>query len=180
VDESKAGQVEVAVDRLRRPLVARLFASGLQLFLTFVAVITIPVLGLTIWKGDLAMWPFLLVDVLLVALWLRGVTAWAQADDEGLRWRYWARWDHPWSKISRVTLTRHSNTFAYHAAGPPIILVRAKGGDEDFIVPARGCGRHRREFGSAVLAAARAHGVRTEVTSTGWDEKPDEIAEPWT
>jgi hypothetical protein len=165
--------------RLRWPVYGRLCATGLQQVLSAYAVLSIPLAGLLIWKEDLSQWPYLIVDGLLVALWLRGLTGWARVDDDGLHWRYWVRWDHPWPQISRVTLTRRANIGSYRAPGSPIILVRAEDGDEDFVTPALACGRRRREFGTAVLAAARAHGIRTEVTSTGWDEKPSRRAEPW-
>jgi hypothetical protein len=165
--------------RLRRPLLARLFATTLQGVLSCYAVVTIALIPLLIWKRDLSMWPYLLVDAALTLLWLRGFTAWASVDDDGLHWRFWVRWDHPWSEISKVTLTRHTRLMSAQTKGPPIILVRAKDGDEDYVLPAVGCLRHRREFGTEVLAAARTHGIRTEIVSTGWDEKPDHIAEQW-
>jgi hypothetical protein len=165
--------------RLHRPVSARLFGSGPQAVLTLIAALFVVTVVAVAASKDLSLWPLLLVQIVLVGLWLRAVTGWARVDDEGLAWRYWTRWEHAWPKISAVTLTRRANTMSYRAAGPPIILVRAKGGSEDFVAPARACGRRRREFGTAVLASAKAHGVRTQVTSTGWNEKPDEIAEPW-
>jgi hypothetical protein len=164
---------------LHRPPAGRLFATTLQQVLTLVAVLFVLTVVAVTAAGDLSLWPLLVVQVLLVALWLRGVTGWARVDDDGLHWRYWTRSDRAWPHIGTVTLTRAANTMSYRAAGAPIILVRTKGGDEDFVVPARACGRHRREFGTAVLAAAEAHGVRTQVTSTGWDERPSHRGEPW-
>ncbi len=177
--ESEPSRVDADGTRLRRPLPARLFGSGPQLVLTLVVALFVVTVVAVAASGDLSLWPLLLVQVVLVGLWLRAFTGWARVDDDGLGWRYWARWEHEWPKISVVTLTRRANSMSYRAAGPPVILIRAKGGSEDFVAPARACGRQRREFGTAVLAAAKAHGVRTRVTSTGWNEKPDEIAEPW-
>jgi hypothetical protein len=177
--QSQLGRPEANGIRLRRPLPARLFGSGPQAVLTLIAALFVVTVVAVAAAGDPSLWPLLLVQVVLVGLWLRAFTGWARVDDDGLTWRYWARWEHNWPKISAVTLTRRANTMSYRAAGPPIILVRVKGGDEDYVVPARACGRHRRAFGTAVLAAAKAHGVRTEVTSTGWNEKPGKIAEPW-
>lgn len=164
---------------LRRPLAARLFATTFQKVLTLVALVFLVSVGGSVASGNWSMWPYLVAQAAMVALWLRGFTAWARVDDEGLHWRYWVRWDHPWPEITRVTLTRRALLATVVGnGGPPIILVRTRG-DEDFIVPALACGRHRREFGTAVLAAARSRGTRTEVVSTRWNEDPTGVAAPW-
>ncbi len=165
--------------RLRRPLVSRLLATILQGYLSLGAALSVAAVLGVLMKPDLSLWPYLIAPVLLVVLWLRGATAWARIDEDGLHWRYWARWDHPWDTIAAITLTRRAVYGHHGAAAAPIILVRSRGGDEDVITPARACGRHRRDFGSAALAAARAHGVRTEVVSARWNEEPSRIAEPW-
>lgn len=164
---------------LRRPLVARLFGTTLQAVLTLVTVIFVITMVAVVSSGDWSLWPFLLVQAVLVALWTRGLTAWARVDEEGIHWRYWARWDHPWSKITRVSLTRRALLATVRGnGGPPIILVNAAG-DEDFIRPALACGRHRREFATAVITAARAHGKPVKVLSRRWNEEPTETAQPW-
>lgn len=104
--------------------------------------------------------------------WLRGFTAWAEFDDDGVRWRYWVRHAYPWPQIARIDLSEQHRLTS--ASEFPVIVVqwRASGeqpADSDDIRPARGCGRHRREFGAALLEAAARHGVRTRVRSTGWD-----------
>ena len=93
---------------LHRPPVARLFGTTPQTVLTLVAVISVITIVAVVSSGDWSPWPFLLVQAALVALWARGVTAWARVDDDGIHWRYWARWDHPWSKVTHVALTRRA------------------------------------------------------------------------
>ncbi|HEY9482523.1 MAG TPA: hypothetical protein VIR00_06135, partial [Micromonosporaceae bacterium] len=93
---------------LRRPLVGRLFGTTPQTVLTLVAVVFVITIVAVVRSGDWSPWPFLLVQAALVALWARGVTAWARVDEDGIHWRYWVRWDHPWSKITRVSLTRRA------------------------------------------------------------------------
>lgn len=164
---------------LRRSPVARLFGTTLQTVLTLVVVIFLITMVAVVSSGDWSQWPFLLVQAALVALWVRGFTAWARVDEDGIHWRYWARWDHPWSKITRVSLTRRALlATARGNGGPPIILVDAVGG-EDFVKPALACGRHRREFATAVIAAARTHGKPVRILSRRWNEEPTEIAQPW-
>lgn len=160
-------------------MLARLFATNVQSALSLVAAVATLTLALANPLSDRTLWPFLFVQLVLILLWLRGVTAWARVDDAGLHWRYWIGSEHSWGDVRTVTLTRRANPMSQAAAGVPIILVRGKDGDEDFIAPARGCGRRRREFASEVLAAARANGVATEVVATGWNEEPTRVAEPW-
>ena len=164
---------------LRRPLVARLFGTMPQIVLTLVAVVSVITIVAVVSSGDWSPWPFLLVQAAPVALWARGVTAWARVDEDGIHWRYWARWDHPWSKITRVSLTRRARLATVRGnGGPPIILV-STAGHEDLISPALACGRHRREFATAVITAAHAHGRPVSVLSRRWNEEPTATAQPW-
>ena len=164
---------------LRRPLVARLFGTMPQIVLTLVAVVSVITIVAVVSSGDWSPWPFLLVQAAPVSLWARGVTAWARVDEDGIHWRYWARWDHPWSKITRVSLTRRARLATVRGnGGPPIILV-STAGHEDLISPALACGRHRREFATAVITAARAHGRPVSVLSRRWNEEPTATAQPW-
>jgi hypothetical protein len=114
-------------------------------------------------------------------LWLRGLTAWASFDDDGVHTRFWARWDHPWDRIGKITLLRLENSMSSRAKGPPAILVHTTGkeGDDDYLAPARRCGRHRREFATELIVAARARGVQVEVGSTGWAEAQQTAAVPY-
>lgn len=111
------------------------------------------------------------LGVLLVALWWRVFTAWAEFDDDGVRWRFWARSEYLWPKIIRIDLTERRRLTS--DSGTPVIVVQWRGSaagpaDSDDIRPARGGGRHRREFGAALLEAAAKHGVRTRVRSSRW------------
>ena len=86
--------------------------------------------------------------------------------------RYWVRFDYPWSDMRSVTLQRLGVWSSARTPGPPAIIVRMRGESEteDKLAPVLRCGRHRREFATALLAAAHAHGVRTVVGSSGWNE----------
>lgn len=158
--------------RLRRPLLTRLFSSALQTLLTVYALAVAGMLVAAVaGRLDWSYWPLYLVDLAAVAVWLLGVTAWAEADDSGVRWRYWMKQDVPWRDVSRVALGQRA--IVQYGPGPdrsqPAILVRGKG-DEDFVRPAAMCGRHRREFGTAVLELAGRHGKQTAVIGRHWSE----------
>lgn len=160
--------------RLRRPLHARLFSSALQALLTAYAAATLGfVVAALAGSFDWAYWYVFLIGAIAGWMWLLGVTAWAEVDDEGIRWRYWTKQDYAWREVSRVALGQRAVTPLY--AGPdirqPAILVRSKG-DEDFVRPALRCGRKRREFGDAVLDLAATHRTHTEVIGKHWGRRP--------
>lgn len=172
--------------RLRRPLVARLFGTITQGVLSFVALITIGlvvtvVIAAAAGKSVGGVTLLAVVPLLLTALWARGLTAWTSFDDEGVHTRYFVRSDHPWGKIHSITLQRLENVASVRSRGAPAIIVRMKGSSavEDRLDPVLRCGRRRREFGTALLAAARDHGVRAVVGSTGWDEAPETEVAPF-
>src|SRR6266545_2408604 len=128
--------------RLRRPVRARLFSGPLQTLLTLNAIVTVGLLGLAIaGKIDFTDWAQYLFEALLAALWLPGVTAWAEVDDAGLRWRYWMKCDLAWRDVARVALGQRA--IAQYGPGPdlsqPAIIVRSKG-DDEFVRPAAACG----------------------------------------
>jgi hypothetical protein len=160
--------------RLRRPLYARLFSSGLQALLTVYTAVTVGfVVAAVAGSFDWAYWYVFVFDVVVVGVWLLGVTAWAEVDDRGIRWRYWMKHDYPWGDVSRVALGQRamSPMFPGPDVRQPVILVRCKG-DEDFVRPAVLCRRHRREFGNALLQQATAHRKHTEVIGKHWDLQP--------
>ncbi|MGH8961720.1 MAG: hypothetical protein ACRDWT_11110 [Jatrophihabitantaceae bacterium] len=165
--------------RLHRPLVARLFGTVWQAVLTCYAVGSVAVVIGLAGGGGLSAWLILLV--LLDLLWLRGLTAWASFDDEGVHTRFWTRWDYPWDRIGKITLLRLENTMSARAKGAPAILVHTKGkdGDDETIAPALRCGRYRREFATELVAAARARGVKVVVGSTGWAEAQESAVAPF-
>lgn len=170
--------------RLRRTWGARLASSGLQLLLTLYVAFTVAfvVLFVATGRAEWQYWYFYLLDVLLAALWLRGVTAWAEADDEGVRWRYWIRHEAPWGKVSRVALGERAVLFSpypFARTRTPAIEIRARGRDEVYIRPAAAMGRRRREFGTQLLRLAREHGVRAEVTGGRWNEPVTRPEQPW-
>jgi hypothetical protein len=167
--------------RLRRPVRARLFSGPLQTLLTLNAIVTVGLLGLAIaGKIDFNDWAQYLFEALLVALWLPGVTAWAEVDDAGLRWRYWMKCDLAWRDVARVALGQRA--IAQYGPGPdlsqPAIIVRSKG-DDEFVRPAAACGRGRKEFGTAVLRFAAAHHRHTEVIGKHWAEPATTQEMPW-
>jgi hypothetical protein len=111
------------------------------------------------------------LGVVLGALWWRVFTAWAEFDDDGVRWRFWVRSEYRWPQIVRIDLTEMHRLTS--ASETPVIVVQWRGSaehpaDSDDIRPARGGGHHRREFALALLEAAARHGVRTRVRSSRW------------
>lgn len=170
--QQNAGGLPSSRVQLRRPVLARLFSSALQTLLTVYALaVSGMVVAAVSGKLDWSYWPLYLVDLAAVAVWLLGVSAWADADDGGVRWRYWMKQDIAWQDVTRVALGQRA--VVQYRPGPdrkqPAILVSSRG-DEDFIRPAAMCGRHRRDFGTPLLALAAQHGKRTAVTGRHWSE----------
>lgn len=170
--------------RLRRTWNARLFGSWSQLALTLYAAAFLALLGLQGASGSLSgrYWYFYLVDAVVAVLWLRGITAWAEADEHGVRWRYWTKTDLPWRRVERVALGERAvlaSPQPLPRTREPAILVRTKSHDTEIIWPARGMSRRRREFGTALLALARAHGVATAVTGGRWNEPVTSPEQPF-
>lgn len=171
--DSQSDDAATTLVRLRRPALARLFSSPLQTLLTLYAAVTVGlVVAAVAGSLDWSYWYLYIIDVIAFAVWLLGVSAWAEVDDNGVRWRYWMKTELPWRDVSRVALGQRARVFQTRPGpdfGQPAVLVRSKG-DEDFIRPAAGCGRRRREFGTAVLQAAQAHHKRTEVIGRHWSQ----------
>ncbi|MBO0870156.1 MAG: hypothetical protein J2P15_16480 [Micromonosporaceae bacterium] len=162
--------------RLRRSLSARLFSSGPQIFLTLAAAMTVLIVVAAILtrRAHLEFWYYDLIDALLFALWLRGATAWAEADEHGVRWRYWIRHDLPWHRVSRVSLgERDPLTRLLPGGRQPVIWIRTNDGEVEYIRPALGMRRRRRDFGSRLLRLAEQAAVPGEVTGGRWNEPVD-------
>jgi hypothetical protein len=160
---------------------ARLFSSPLQAVLTLYAIASVGFLVLAL-AGKIVSseWYLYPIDLAAFALWLRGVTAWAEVDDAGVRWRYWMKYDYAWHEVTRIALGQR--VVSQVGPGPdvsqPAILVRTRG-DEDFIRPAASCWRHRKEFGTAVVRFAAAHHKHTEVIGKHWTEPATTEELPW-
>lgn len=169
--------------RLRRGPRCRLASSNVQAGLSLLCLALLAAIGYglangrPVFAGNWLAW--VLPALVLVVPWAAGLTAWARADERGFHWRYWARHSVPWQHVTRVTLTERSLSFTpVGATSTPAIVVHARtsekprsgSGIEYAIRPGQGAGRHLREFASEIAAAARAHGVRVVVASSGWDE----------
>jgi hypothetical protein len=169
--------------RLRRGVRCRLASSNVQAGLSLLCLALLAAIGYGLANGRAVFagnWPaWVLPALVLVVPWAAGLTAWARADEGGIRWRYWARHSVPWQQVTRVTLTERSLSFTpVGATSTPAVVVHARtspkprsgSGIEYAIRPGQGAGRHLREFANEITAAARAHGVRVVVESSGWDE----------
>jgi hypothetical protein len=172
-----------AESRLRRGPLCRLASSNVQTGLSLLCLALLAAVGYgladgrPIFAGNWLGW--LLPALVLLVPWGAGLTAWARADENGIRWRYWIRHSYPWHRVTRLTLTERSLSFTpAGATSTPAIVVHARiaakrgsgSGVEVAIRPGRGAGRQLREFAAEVAGLARAHGVRVVVASRGWDE----------
>src|SRR2546430_10749685 len=89
--------------RLSRSLFGRLFGGTMpQMACTLFLVISVP---LMLSGGDEKL-RLGAVDVVVVVLWVFGLTAWADADREGVRWRGFVRRRFSWAEIERVAVVR--------------------------------------------------------------------------
>ncbi|HET6876876.1 MAG TPA: hypothetical protein VFH38_05060 [Jatrophihabitans sp.] len=168
--------------RLRRGLWCRLASSNTQTALSVVCLLVLFALGYSLFSaGGLAGAGalFWIWTVAFFVPWLAGVSAWARADTDGLRWRYWMKQDFPWERITRITLTkRELNATPLGATRTATIVVHgrtvAKSGKQSTIEvnirPAEGAGRNLRRFATELSALARQHGVQVVVEASGWDE----------
>lgn len=172
-----------AESKLHRGPLCRLASSNVQTGLSLLDLALLAAIGYglangrPVFAGNWLAW--VLPALVLLVPWVAGLTAWARADENGIRWRYWIRHAYPWQQVTRVTLTERSLSFTpVGATSTPAIVLHARSGAkrgpgtgvELTIRPGRGAGRHLREFAAELAALARAHGVRVVVASRGWDE----------
>ena len=149
--------------RLRRSVLTRVMGGAwfqwlLTLQLAFLAWALVAAPGLE--AGQLG--PLILLFVPYAVLWTSGVTAWAEVDDTGLRWRYFVRVQLTWAQVTGIELTSRSTP---GVIGPSqrLIRIRTAQGPARLIAPALSGGqRDTAEFALAVVAAARQHGVPVE------------------
>lgn len=174
--------------RLRRGPLCRLASSNTQAFLSLVCLAILAGIGYglangrPVFGGSLLDW---LPALVFFVPWLAGVTAWARADDTGIRWRYWTKSQFRWEQIRRIELTNREfvlpesggRTRSIVVFGKPAPGEKAETAAEDNVRPAEGAGRHLRAFGRDLSALARQHGVRVVVRSRGWDEQLPEGTE---
>jgi hypothetical protein len=152
--------------RLRRSLFARLFTGFfLQQILTCALALELVLVVIVSTFGSAgtvlaATAPSLIFWV----IWGFGVAGSAEADDTGLRWRYYAAHRYAWTEIEEIefggAIVRGTT-----GLGRPVIRV-VVGGRRHPVTPAYGCSRSQlAEFGRAVSALATAHGVAVRVTA---------------
>jgi hypothetical protein len=167
--------------RLRRGPLCRLASSNTQAVLSLLCLAVLFGIGYGLARGRPvfggSFWDWLPALVLFVP-WLLGVTAWARADEDGVRWRYWLEIEYRWEQIRRIELTDREFVLPESGGRTRSIVVFTKprpgegpeSADEQNIRPAESAGRHLRRFGSELGALARQHGVRVVVRGRGWDE----------
>jgi hypothetical protein len=164
--------------RLRRGLGARLAGGNVPLLQTLLT------LGLVVWVALLAITTFVVhpglgaalraagPGLVVVALWLVGATAWAEVNDDGIRWRYYSTRTLPWSDVERVEL---GSRRVGAQAGEPVVRIQARG-RRSLVTPASQCRRPALiEFGNAVADQAAAHGI--EVAVDRHDHRWDAVAD---
>lgn len=102
------------------------------------------------------------------AIWGMGVTAHAEADDDGISWRYYRKHHYPWAGIEQIRFGGVRRAVGGGAWTPGILL--SVGGREHPIIPALGCDTQRRtEFGHELIRLATARGVDVSIDAdTSW------------
>lgn len=152
--------------RLRRGVGARLAGGAvpfLQTVLTLGVVVWVAMIGMVVGLADAGVNEVLAAaapGLPVVVLWLVGVTARAQVDDGGLRWRYYRSCAVGWADVERVLL---ESRLVGAAAGEPVVRV-VVGGHRRLVSPASQCRWPALiEFGIAVADRAAAHGVEVVV-----------------
>lgn len=167
--------------RLRRGPLCRLASSTTQAVLSLVC-LGVPVAliwgatqGRPLFGGPLLGWVWIVV---LYVPWLAGVTAWARADADGIRWRYWQKYEFRWEQVRRVELTKRivGATSTVDTVRTIVVFGKPQPGrpvqtaDDQNVRPGEAGGRNLRRFGTDLSALAKRHGVSVAVTSGGWDE----------
>jgi hypothetical protein len=151
------------VTRLRRSPYARLFAGCVfQPLLTMgMAILLVTLVGLAWFGGFGAVLSGAAPGLPWVAAWLVGVTAHAEVDEAGVRWRYYRTGTLGWADVERVRLGVLIPSGGW---GPQAAMWVRVGSRDHVIAPALGCSRKARvAFGQALVAQARAHKVRVEI-----------------
>jgi hypothetical protein len=128
------------------------------LVLTFVVLGAVRIIGMAAGLIDDQSLPLTwtaIIWAVLVALLFVGVTGWAAADDEGVRWRYYRTHQYAWSEIEQLCLDTKVvgiNAVRY------LLVVRAHGRRHQ-IVPAHMAGPGRKAFARELAATAAARGI---------------------
>lgn len=147
---------------LRRSLINRTCAGALfQPFLSLVLILLIIALA----ASNGSKLPLGIATIVVFLLWLPGVLAQAEADEHGVRWRYYLPHDIPWTDLQRVTLRVQS--FGLQGARHLVVLHTERG--KHHLTPA--CGSRSKpiaEFCRAVVDGARTRGIQVDGTE-GWD-----------
>lgn len=150
--------------RLQRSLLGRIAGGALLQPLLALLTVLLPVrliLAVMSSDGTSQAGAIAVIAGVLIALWTLGVVARAEADDEGVRWRYYYAHDLRWGEIEQVSLvTRGTGRLGLRHQ----ILVSA-GGRQYAITPASAGGPGRIEFARDLLRLAASHGV-----AAGFDE----------
>lgn len=146
--------------RLRRTLLARLVSGArLQLLYTTLAVlVALRAVGQASGAVDddsLPIGATLLVLLALVALVAVGATGHAEADDAGVRWRYYLSHDHAWSEIEGIEL----QVVGVSIVGVRHLMFVRAGGRRHKVTPACGRGRDHVRFAAELLALAGRRGI---------------------
>lgn len=156
--------------RLRRGVLARVFGGFLlQPILALSLLVSVGLFGvLSTFDGpivalrELSHDPKVWLGLIWWAIWAMGVSAHADADDDGISWRYYRNSHYPWAAIEQIRFGAVRRAVAGGAWTPGILL--SAGGREHAIIPALGCDTERRtEFGNELIRLATGHGVRVSI-----------------
>lgn len=104
----------------------------------------------------------LIIGAVATVLWLVSATAYAAADDNGLRWRCYLRHELPWSQITGISL--HVQSFGWQGMRHLILIQTAHRTRQ--LVPATGHNKANVAFCRELRALAATHGV--EIDTSGW------------
>ncbi len=146
--------------RLERSAVARLVSGArLQGLITFFALlIALRAIGQAVGAIDDTSLPIggtLLILLALVVIVAVGAAGSAEADDTGVRWRYFVTQNHPWTEIEQVEL----RVVGVSLVGLRHLMFVRAGGRSHKVTPACGRSRDQFRFAADLLPLAARHGV---------------------
>jgi hypothetical protein len=99
------------------------------------------------------------VDAVVAVLWVFGLTAWAEADREGVRWRGFVRRQFSWAEIERVAVVRPRLAGVNPGAN---LVVRVRGRNR-VIGPASMVGPNLVDFARDLAVLAAERGIPADV-----------------
>lgn len=149
--------------RLHRSLYGRVVGGARLQPLVALFVVLLPIRLIVLAAGashdqSLPIGATALVLLAFVVVLLAGATGWAEADDAGVRWRYYLRHQFGWHEIEQIRLVVKGVSIG----GVLHQLVVRAGGRDHVVIPAHAAGSGRVAFGRQLLAEAGRRGIAVQ------------------